>query len=86
MKGIITVDDVREVPREAWDSTTVGQAARATDERVVIDDKEDAWEALTQMLETDARRLLVVHEGRLEGVITRESILQVVRAKMQLQG
>ena len=82
--GIITVDDVREVPREMWASTMVRQAARHTDEHRIIDEDEDAWDALTQMLQNDARRLLVVRNGHLEGVVSRESILHLVRAKMQL--
>ena len=84
--GVITVDDVRAVPRAQWGTVTARQAARSPDEHRVIDDKEDAWQALMHMLQDDTRRLLVVHDGHLEGVVSRDGILQLVRYRMQLEG
>jgi len=36
------------------------------------------------MLQEDVRRLLVVRDGRLEGVVSRDGVLRVVRTKLQL--
>lgn len=83
--GIVTVEDVRDVPREEWDATRVADVARPADAHRTIDEREDAWHALTQMLQEDVRRLLVVRDGHLEGVVSRDGVLHVVRAKMQLQ-
>lgn len=83
--GILTIDEVRNVPRARWDAMTAGEAATPPDEHRVIDEREDAWEALMRMMQEDARRLLVVRDGRLEGVVSRDGILQVVRTKLQLE-
>ncbi|MBI3945307.1 MAG: site-2 protease family protein [Armatimonadetes bacterium] len=83
--GIVTVDDVREVPREEWAGTAVRQVVRPPDEHRLIDEKDDAWDALMQMAQLGARRLLVVHDGHLEGIVSRDSVLQVVRHKMQFE-
>jgi Zn-dependent protease/CBS domain-containing protein len=83
--GILTIDEVRNVPRARWDAMTAGEAATPPDEHRVIDEREDAWEALMRMMQENARRLLVVRDGRLEGVVSRDGILQVVRTKMQLE-
>jgi len=82
--GIVTVEDVRDTPREEWDTTTVVEAARPADAHRTIDESEDAWHALSQMLQEDVRRLLVVRDGRLEGVVSRDGVLRVVRTKLQL--
>ena len=48
----------------------------------VVDERQDAWSALTQMLENDLPSLTVVRDGKPEGVISRESILRLVQRKL----
>lgn len=82
--GVVTADDVRQVPRDQWYETKVGDVTRRVDARALVDENEDAWDALSKMLNNDAGRMLVVHEGHLEGILTRDSIMNVVRTKLQL--
>lgn len=82
--AIITANEVRDVPREQWPSTTVRQVAKPPEEEVVVDENEDAFDALIHMAEGNLRRLLVIHDCKLKGMVTQDSILNLVRTKMQL--
>lgn len=81
--GIVTVNEVRNVPRADWHTTSVGQIATLPDERV-IDENDDAFDALLHMAQSNTPRLLVMHNGKLKGMVTQESIVNIVRTKLQL--
>jgi len=83
-EGIITVDDVRAVPREEWANTTVGAIAKPPQAEGTIQSTRDAWEALIRMSAGQPKRLLVVSDGHVEGVVTPESILRLMHRRMQL--
>ncbi len=82
--GVITINEVRDIPRERWQDTTLRSVVKCPDDERVIKCTDDAFDALMHMAEENARRLLVMCEGRLEGVVTQESIVSLVRTKMQL--
>ncbi|MDH7482536.1 MAG: site-2 protease family protein [Armatimonadota bacterium] len=82
--GIVTVDEVRGIPREQWATTTVGTVAKPPEQELVIDENDDAFDALMRMARGNLRGLLVMHEGKFEGMVTQESIMNLVRAKLQL--
>jgi len=72
--GLVTVDEVRKLDREYWGVTAVGAIALPLEEEPAVESGENAWDAVMELLDTDAPRLLVLQNGRLRGVITRESI------------
>lgn len=82
--GIVTVNEVREVPRERWHETSVGQIARPPEQERKIDENDDAFDALMHMAEGHLRRLLVMHDGKLKGMVTEDGIINIVRRKLQL--
>jgi len=82
--GIVTVDEIREVPRAEWERIRVGDIAKPPEEERVIDENDDAFEALMHMAETNSRRLLVMHDGKLKGMVTQDSIISIVRTKMRI--
>lgn len=82
--GILTVNEVRNIPREAWPGTPVSRIARAPEEERVVDENDDAFDALMHMAEGNLRRLLVMHDSKLKGMVTQDSIIHVVRTKMQV--
>jgi lysophospholipase L1-like esterase len=45
---------------------------------------EDAWDALLQMMEAGGGPLLVVRNGRLQGVVGQDSLARLVQRKLQL--
>jgi Zn-dependent protease/CBS domain-containing protein len=82
--GIVTVGEVREVPRERWPETAVRDIAKPPEEERTIDENDDAFDALMHMAAGNVRRLLVMHDGRLKGMVTQDSIINLVRTKLQL--
>jgi CBS domain-containing protein len=84
LAGIITVGEVRDIPLDQWAQRTVREIARPPEEEQTIDEYDDAFNALMHMAQGSLNRLLVMHEGRLKGMVTQESIFTVVRTKLQL--
>jgi len=82
--GIVTANEVREIPREEWPNTPVSRITKAPDGERVIDENDDAFDALMHMAEGNLRRLLVVHDNKLKGMVTQDSIINLVRTKMQI--
>ena len=82
--GIVSINDVRHLDRELWGVTCVGAITHQPDEERVVHHNQDAWHALTQMVENDAPRLLVVDNGRLRGIVSREAIMRLVQMKASL--
>jgi CBS domain protein len=82
--GVITLEDVRELRRDLWGMTSVGAVARPPQAEQVIEDSQDSWNALIRMLENNTPRLLVMRDGRLEGVISRDAVARLVQRKLLL--
>ncbi len=85
LEGMLTLDEVRAVPRESWATTTAAQAmdARAVDYAVTPDT--DAMHVLARMSQYDAGRIPVVVDGHLVGIVTRRDILRLLRLKADLE-
>lgn len=77
--GVVNAEDVARLEREYWGVTCVAALARMPEGEGVVDESQNAWTALTQMLESNSERLLVQRDGKVEGVISREAILRLVR-------
>jgi CBS domain-containing protein len=82
--GIVSIDDVRHLDRSLWGVTCVGALAHQPDGERVVAHNQDAWGALKQMVENDAPRLLVIDDGRLQGIISREAIMRLVQMEARL--
>jgi Zn-dependent protease len=80
--GLVSAEDVAQLERNLWGVTCVAALARCPAEDAAVDENLNAWAALTQMLESDAPRLLVLHNGKAEGVVTRDSILKLVQRRL----
>ncbi|HEY3297041.1 MAG TPA: CBS domain-containing protein, partial [Armatimonadota bacterium] len=82
--GIVTLNEVRGVPREDWHTVTVRRITVPAEGERTVDENDDAFDALLHMAQGNVTRLLVVHEGKLKGIVTQESIISIVRTKLQL--
>lgn len=87
LTGCVTLRDVRDIPRERWGTTTVGQIARACSPANAIAPDADALAALARMREGNVSRLMVVDEGgQLVGVITLRDLLEFLSMRVELEG
>jgi Zn-dependent protease len=86
LRGIVTLRDVKSVPREEWDRTRVAHILTpASDENSVSPDV-DAMEALAKMGQSGATRLMVVRDGQLEGILSLKDLMAFFQLKLELGG
>ena len=83
--GCVTTRQIKELPREEWDRTSVGALASAcADDNTVAPDA-DAMAALATMNQNQASRLMVVDGDRLLGILTLKDLLQFFSLKIELE-
>ena len=84
--GCVTTRHVKAVPQSEWDSLSVGEIMGECNHRNSIGPNEDALEAMKKMNAHDSRRLMVVENGELVGVITLKDLLDFLALKLDLEG
>jgi CBS domain-containing protein len=80
--GIVTVNEVRDIPREVWKETSVRRIVKPVDDETTIDENDDAFDALMHMAEDRNTRLLVMHDGTIKGMVTQDSIIRLAQLKL----
>jgi CBS domain-containing protein len=86
LMGCITTRQVKDIPRDQWRGTTVGELAAACSDENTIDPGTDAVKALARMHRNKAGRLMVVKDGRLVGIIALKDLLHFLSMKIELEG
>jgi CBS domain-containing protein len=82
--GLVTLDDVRSIPREDWDNTTVREIMTPYDKLIITTGDEDATDAWQKLLQQDVRQLPVVQENHLEGLLRRQDIIRWLQLHSEL--
>jgi Zn-dependent protease len=82
--GIITLKQVKEVPRDQWKEKTVREVMMSLREEMVLDPEGESVDALQKMIRTGEGRLPVVKDRRPVGMITRRDILNLLEIKTDL--
>lgn len=84
--GCVTTRDVKQVPKQDWERTTIQDIVRPWCAENSISPNEDAMKALGRMSQSGNSRLLVVEDGRLMGVVALKDLLSFLSLKMDLEG
>lgn len=85
MRGILTLQTIREIPRERWPSTTAEQAViRAGDMQWVRPDSE-LWDALERMDQNGVNQLPVIQDNQIAGLLTRENVISFLRTLQEFK-
>jgi Zn-dependent protease/predicted transcriptional regulator len=82
--GLVGLEDVRKLPREAWDSTTVEQIMTRAEQLDVVSPREDANEAFEKLTRRDVRQVPVVQDGHLVGLLRRRDIVKWLQLHSEL--
>jgi Zn-dependent protease/CBS domain-containing protein len=85
LAGIVTLEDVRKVPRNAWETTTVREIMTPAEQLVVMSPGEDAAEALIKLRQRDVRQLPVVRNGEVIGCLRRRDIVKWLQLHSELE-
>lgn len=84
--GLITLEQVRKLPREEWPTRTVDQVMTPADDDVVSRSDESMSTVLEKMERSGTGRVLVTRDGHLEGIITGGDITGWLRRVRELEG
>jgi CBS domain-containing protein len=82
--GLITPSEVRAVEPQAWPYTSVQAVMRPANKIHFVSRDMPAMEALEIMGREDINQLPVTSNGRVEGIVTRAHLLQVLRSRSEL--
>jgi len=84
LRGMLTLQDISQVPRPSWGFTTAGQAMIPIHKVVAVEPEMELVRALQSMDQARVAQVPVLKDGELVGVLTREQVIQTLRARAQL--
>jgi len=79
LRGLITLDDMRQVPRSKWSETTVSEVMQSDVDTLKVTPHDDAAEILKRVVRDRCGKMPVVEGDRVVGIITRKDILEALR-------
>lgn len=82
--GIVTMEDVKKVPKERWPDTRVRDVMAPRERLVMIRPETPAVDILAKMSKYEIGRVLVVKEARLMGIVTRSDVMHSIKVKTEL--
>lgn len=83
--GVITPNEVRTVEPRAWPFTPVRSVMRSADKIHSVSRDMPATEALEIMSREDVNQLPVMSNGRIDGIVSRAHMLQVIKSRAELR-
>ncbi len=83
--GLVTLQDMKEVPREKWPYTTVAHVMTPLKETMVARPNSDAADVMMKMATQNVGRALVMTEnGELAGLLSRTDMMRFIQMHMVL--
>jgi len=83
--GIVTLQEMKEVPREKWPYTTVAHILTPLKETMVISPDSDAAEVMMKMANQNIGRALVMEDdSELVGLLSRTDMMRLIQMHMVL--
>jgi Zn-dependent protease/predicted transcriptional regulator len=84
LAGLITLGDIRHVPREQWGQVLVGHVMIPLDRLHVVSPQQNLNDVLPLMVSRDVNQLPVMENGRLVGVVSRDAIMRYLEVRRSL--
>lgn len=85
LQGLVTLHHIKAVPQERWSDTAVGDAMTPAAKVRVADPGTPVLDVLRIMEGEDVNQVPVVSGGGLVGMLTRDQVLRVLSARMELE-
>lgn len=74
---------MRQVARDAWDTTTIREIMTPAEKLVVASPQEDTADALNKLQERDIRQLPVLRNNELVGLLRRRDIVRWLQLRSE---
>jgi Zn-dependent protease/predicted transcriptional regulator len=84
--GIVTLEDVRKVARDNWDTAVVREIMTPANQLVTVSPADDAAGALDKLTQNDVRQLPVVRGVELVGLLRRRDIIKWLQLHSEMSG
>jgi Zn-dependent protease/CBS domain-containing protein len=84
LEGIITLSNIKAIPRPRWETTTAGDTMIPVGKLKTVSPNDNAFGVLGQMEEAGVDHIPVADGGRVIGLISRESLLNLMRTRAEL--
>jgi CBS domain-containing protein len=84
--GLITLTDIRRVPREEWASTSVYRAMTPASQLVSVSPAQSLMSVLQAMAAHDVNQLPVLHGRELVGMLDRGDVMRFIQVRRDLGG
>jgi CBS domain-containing protein len=81
--GIVTLEDLRSVPRKKWINTRVEKIMTAAKNLETLTPSETAYDAFLKMTNNNFGRLPVVKNNKVVGLVTRNAIILLLAVKCE---
>lgn len=85
-RGLISLDDVKQTPREQWNNVTVAQAMTPEGECPTVSASENAFDAFLTVAASPTGQAIVLDGHRLIGIVTRRDLQARLRNRLILEG
>ena len=82
--GIVTLHHVKEIPQEAWPAVTVAEVMTPVERAIKVSPDEPLDKLLEQMSVDGVNQVLVVQDGRLVGLISRDQLVEFIKTRAEL--
>jgi Zn-dependent protease/predicted transcriptional regulator len=82
--GLITLSDIRHIPREQWGQVPVSQAMIPLSRLHVVTPQQSLSDVLPLMAGRDVNQLPVVENGALVGILSRDAIVRYLEVRRSL--
>jgi Zn-dependent protease/CBS domain-containing protein len=82
--GLLTLHAVREIPRDKWTTTTVHELMIPEPKVKTVDAKLPLWDAIMKMDQDGVNQMPVLQDGKIVGILSRESTITFLRTLQEL--
>ncbi|MBU0686309.1 MAG: site-2 protease family protein [Candidatus Margulisbacteria bacterium] len=83
--GVVTLHDIKEIPKEKWSSTIAGAAMRPLSARLTTSSHSTVASALQLLATNGLGRALVMEDGKLLGIVSQKDIAKLFQMKEDLE-
>jgi CBS domain-containing protein len=83
--GLVTLHQLREVARDSWGYIPVREIMLPLDPSLVVEPSETMLTVMDRLQSSPARRVLVMHDGRLVGIISARDVTHWLERARQLE-
>jgi Zn-dependent protease/CBS domain-containing protein len=83
-EGLITLRDVKAVPKDEWSTTPVRRAMTPIEKVKFVGPNDDLFTVFNTMTQNDINQIPVVYEKRVIGIIGRDNIINFINTRTEL--